>query len=158
MLTDKMREHPAWACWVKFVEVFTLAEQHEITVADIQKLDNLVVEHSELFDKVPEYHGLKRPKHHFLSHLPVDVYNYGPMRGYWCFGFESFNAVIKKGTKRSGFKNEAVSCMRWWSLRSARECTGPQCATAEDMPRFKRPRHDKRGHCINTDPYVSYGE
>ena len=33
---------------------------------------------------------------------------YGPPRGYWCFGFESFNKVIKAGSARTNWKNESV--------------------------------------------------
>ena len=62
---------------------------------------------------------LKRPKHHFLAHLAFDVWRYGPPRGYWCFGFESFNKVIKAGSERTNWKNESVGIMRYWSMKSA---------------------------------------
>lgn len=88
---------------------------------DHERIDELVLEYSALFDKVPEYSGLKRPKHHFLSHLALDAWRYGPPRGYWCFGFEHFNAVLKDGARRCQWKNEVVSVMRYWSLRSARK-------------------------------------
>ena len=66
---------------------------------DVQRIDDLQLEHGKLF---PEYHGLRRPKHHFLSHIPTDVWNYGPGRGcYWCFGSESFNRIIKRGSCRT---------------------------------------------------------
>ena len=94
--------------------------QHSLKVTDIERIDDLVLEHSALFDQVPEYNGLKRPKHHFLSHLPIDIHLYGPPRGYWCFGFEAFNKVIKAGAKRSNWKSETVSIMRYWSMLSAR--------------------------------------
>ena len=84
--------------------------------------------HSELFDKVPEYKGLKRPKHHFLSHLAIDVARFDPLRGVWTLGFEGFNKVIKKGAKHSNFKNETLSIMRYWVMRSAHDMsqTPPQ--------------------------------
>ena len=79
----------------------------------------LQLKHSALFDQVSEYSGLKRPKHHFLSHLALDTWRYGPPRGYWCFGFESFNKVIKAGSARTNWKNESVGIMQYWSMRSA---------------------------------------
>ena len=94
--------------------------QHELTQADIRRIDELQYEHSALFDKVSEYKGLKRPKHHFAVHLALDAWRYGPPREYWCFGFEAFNKVIKKGAQRSNWKNETVSTMNYWSMRSAR--------------------------------------
>lgn len=120
LLTDEMRQHPAWKCWVTLVDLFALAVQHELHVDDIKRIDDLVLAHSAAFDAVPEYRGLKRPKHHFLSHLAIDLWRFGPPRGYWCFGFEGFNRVIKKGAQSSNWKSTTVSVMRYWSARSAR--------------------------------------
>lgn len=120
LLTPEMREHPAWASWCKLVQLWTLVVQHSLDVSDVARIDALQLEHSALFDKVPQYNGLKRPKHHFLSHLPLDVWRYGPPRGYWSFGFEHFNKVLKDGARRCHWKNESVSMMRYWSLWSAR--------------------------------------
>ena len=96
-----------------------MAAQHELEVTDIELLDDLVLDHSNLFDQVPEYVGYKRPKHHFLSHLAVDAWRYGPPRGYWCFGFESFNKVVKAGCNHS-WKGETAACMRYWSMSTGR--------------------------------------
>ena len=74
----------------------------------------------QLFELVPEYEGLFRPKHHFLAHLARDVWRFGPPRGYWCFGFESFNRVIKAGAQHSNWKRSSLSIMQYWSMQSAR--------------------------------------
>ena len=86
-------------------------------------LDDTIVEHSRAFDNVPEYAGLKRPKHHFLTHLATDIWNYGPCRGCWCFafGFEGFNKVLKRGAKGTNFINEVEGVMQYWSVLSARD-------------------------------------
>ena len=120
LLTEPMRAHPAWASWVKLVQLFTLAVQHELKVTDIELLDDYQVEHATLFAAVPEYAGLSRPKHHFLTHLPGDAWRYGPPRGYMCFGFEGFNKVIKSGAARSNWQRESLTIMRYWSLYHAR--------------------------------------
>ena len=82
LLTPSMKAHPAWRCWLKLVELYAVVVQHELKTTDIKRIDDLVLEHSQLFEKVTEYAGLKRPKHHFLTHLPHDVWHYGPPRGY----------------------------------------------------------------------------
>jgi len=120
LLTPAMRRHPAWASWLKLVEAFALVVQHSLHFDDIKRLDDLILEHSAMFDAVPEYNGLKRPKHHFLAHLALDVWRFGPPRGYWCFGFEGFNKVIKRAAQCSNWKSTTVSVMRYWSARSAR--------------------------------------
>ena len=119
LLTDEMRSSPAWASWVALVELWSVVVQHKLVPADVERIDVLQLKHSALFDQVPEYSGLKRPKHHFLSHLALDTWRYGPPRGYWCFGFESFNKVIKAGSARTNWKNESVGIMQYWSMRSA---------------------------------------
>ena len=35
-------------------------------------------------------------------------------------GFEGFNKVIKAGAQRSNWRNESLSIMQYWSMRSAR--------------------------------------
>jgi hypothetical protein len=53
------------------VELWSVVLKHKIDTSDIQLIDDLVLEHAALFDRVPQYSGLKRPKHHFLSHLAL---------------------------------------------------------------------------------------
>lgn len=96
--------------------------QHELTVSDVKLIDDLQLEYTRLFNNVPEYVGYRRPKHHFLTHLAVDVWRFGPARGYWCFGFEAFNKVLKAGAKRSNYIATSLSVMRYWSMLAARYC------------------------------------
>ena len=42
-------------------------------------------------------------------------------RLYWCFGFEGFNKVLKRGAKGTNFINEVEGVMKYWSSLSARE-------------------------------------
>ena len=129
LLTDAMRQHPAWASWVKLCELFAVCVQHEFHVDDIERIDDLQVEYIALFNAVPEYAGLYRPKHHFLSHLPHDLWLYGPFRGFWTFGFESFNKVIKKGASQSNWQREQLAVMQYWSMWSARQIVRKQRST-----------------------------
>lgn len=119
ILTPQMRAHPAWRSWTKLVELFTLTIKHSLTLAEIERIDDLQLEHSKCFDEVWEYKGLKRPKHHFLVHMAHDIWRYGPPREYWCFGFEGFNRLIKQGARRSNYRDTTMSIMRYWSLWSA---------------------------------------
>ena len=57
---------------------------------------------------------------HGVAHMPVDLWRYGPCRGYWCFGFEAFNKVLKRGAQRGGYKNTCESIVEYWSILSAR--------------------------------------
>jgi hypothetical protein len=120
VLTAEQRQRPSWTCWKKLVELYVACIQHEFTLADIKRVDDLVIQHSQLFDSVSAYCGFKRPKHHFMTHLAGDIYNYGPMREYWTFGFEGFNKVIKSAARRSNWRRESYDICKLWSLRAAR--------------------------------------
>jgi hypothetical protein len=115
-----MRADPVWKCWVKLVELYSHVILHEIDMDTLKKIDDLQFEYHSLYDLVPEYHGLKRPKHHFLVHLAGDIWRFGPPRGYWCFGFESFNKVMKAGCRMSNKRCTVLSVMQYWSMRHAR--------------------------------------
>jgi hypothetical protein len=120
LLTPEQRARPSWRSWRTLVELYALVVQFEFTDADIKRIDDLVLEHSALFDAVPVYNGLKRPKHHFMCHLAQNIFDWGPPRGYWCFGFEGYNKVIKKGGRRSNWMHESHDVMKWWAVRKAR--------------------------------------
>ena len=56
----------------------------------------------------------------YTAVMARDVWRFGPPRGYWCFGFESFNRVIKAGAQHSNWKRSSLSIMQYWSMQSAR--------------------------------------
>ena len=122
LLTPQMKAHPAWRSWLCLVRLFGVTVQHSISVAlaDIELVDDLQLQHSAAFDAVAEYAGLKRPKHHFCAHLARDMWLFGPPRGYWCFGYEAFNKIIKAGAQRTNWRDTTYSIMQYWSVRSAR--------------------------------------
>ena len=92
----------------------------ELPLADIQRIDDLQFEHAVLFDQVPDWAGLQRPKHHALVHIAEDTWNFGPLRGLWCFAFEAVNAIIKLGAHASNFRNEAETVLAYWGMRWTR--------------------------------------
>lgn len=85
--------HPCWVSWTAHCCVVKRCLQHVYTEADADDLENLIEQHLSLFEMVPEYLDLDRPKHHFQIHLPRALLNYGPFRGFWCFPFEAYMQV-----------------------------------------------------------------
>ena len=62
----------------------------------------------------------KAPLPHTLGGRRLEEWKYGPPRVFWCFGFEAFNRLIKKACNLSNYKNEVLTAMQFWSMRSAR--------------------------------------
>ena len=82
LLTNKIKKNPVWLSWVKHVEyVDMMLNRSTYKLADVVALDMAVYESVELFNKVPEYKGFFKPKHHFASHASVNILRMGPMRG-----------------------------------------------------------------------------
>ena len=120
ILTPEMKAHPAWASWLKLVELYTLVTLHKLTLRQVRTVDDLQAEHSRLFDEVHEYRRLKRPKHHSLTHLAHEIWRFGPPRGYHSFGFEHMNSILRLGAQHSNLANEAEGIAAYWSMRQAR--------------------------------------
>lgn len=130
ILTQEMRKHPAWSCWCDLVALFTFLQKREFDVTDIERIDDMQLAYTASFDRVPEFRGLARPKHHFLTHLAASIWRHGPPCEYWCFGFEAFNKVMKAGGRVSNGKNTVRDVMEYWSLSTARAM---QRAQDEDL-------------------------
>jgi hypothetical protein len=46
-----------------------------------------------------------KPKHHFATHIPVDIYNWGPAVHYWCMRYEAKHQWFKRLARRTSHKN-----------------------------------------------------
>lgn len=57
-----------------------------------------------------------KPNHHFVVHLRQQLYDYGPVYGFWCFLGERLNKLLKsfKSNNWGGGQLE-VSMMREWA-------------------------------------------
>lgn len=143
LLSDLVPDtEPVWLCWRKHVAYLRVMLQDAFTPQDIVKLDNLIYEHQTLFanvsnwhmlltdflllgltplrvsthtPQVAEYQGFQKPKHHFAQHVPVDIINHGPARGYWCFSFEGMHQKIKAFSVGSTFVNICKRVAGLWS-------------------------------------------
>ncbi|KAF8482271.1 hypothetical protein JB92DRAFT_2764526, partial [Gautieria morchelliformis] len=64
-----------------------------------------------------EVYGIKKmkPNHHYVVHLPAQIYDYGPVYGFWCFLGERLNKLLKsfKSNIWGGGQLE-VSMVREW--------------------------------------------
>ncbi|KOO29606.1 hypothetical protein Ctob_014991 [Chrysochromulina tobinii] len=61
-------------------------------------------QHQMLFLSIEDYFHFWVPKHHFATHIPLDILFWGPPINYWCMMLESENQVFKKEGKHSNFK------------------------------------------------------
>jgi hypothetical protein len=119
-LSEEAKNTPYWKSWVAHVRVLEMSLRSQFTVPDVFVLDELVKAHHQAFLKVPEYDGLWKPKHHFATHLAIDLLRFGPLRGFWCMSNEGFNKLIKQACEISNYRAEDVFVMEHWMMKSAK--------------------------------------
>jgi hypothetical protein len=104
-----------------------------ITPTEVAVLDKKIYEANAAFLAVPAFKRLFKPKHHFTSHVAVNISRMGPMREYWCYSYEGFHQRVKHICKNSSFKNVSKRVMRFWSMQFAL-CMG--CRDARERTRL----------------------
>jgi hypothetical protein len=68
-----LAQDPAWVSWVKHIAYCKVLFRNEFTVPDIIQLDILQQEAKKAFTAVKEFGDYVKPKHHFVTHAPVNI-------------------------------------------------------------------------------------
>jgi hypothetical protein len=110
-----------WKAWVMHVHVISTMMRTEFTMADLYRLEDMLIEDQELHFSVPEYHDTWVPKYHWAQHLALDIFRWAPPRFLWCMLMEMKNAQFKRGCKRSNNHNPTKSTALYWVEKSAHE-------------------------------------
>ncbi len=111
---------PAWASWQALVEVVQRYTASEFTYESVVALDKAIWTHLRLYQRVPQYSGRLRPKHHFLTHSAIDILNFGPPRQVWCFEYEAKNRAVKRAANASNFRDVVKSAAKTLALQAAK--------------------------------------
>ena len=119
LLTVAGVKHPAWQSWLAHRALVAKCLQHAFAASDPEQVLRLVQQYIDAFDRVKEYIGYDRPKHHFLSHLAKALRRHGPFRGFWCMPWEAFLQLIKRMLECSNFSNVAHFICSFWSMMTA---------------------------------------
>ena len=92
----------------------------EFTYESVRELDKAISTHLRLYQRVPQYSGRLRPKHHFLTHTAMDILNFGPPRQFWCFGYEAKNQAVKRAANASNFRDVVKSAAKTLAMQAAK--------------------------------------
>ena len=111
--------HHVWQSWKTLVMLLRLLMEREFSRAQVCLVDEIVQLHQTNFKKVPEYEDLFLPKHHFCTHIPVDILNFGPPRRFWCMRFEAMNQVFKRIASGGNFREILKRCAHHACVRTA---------------------------------------
>lgn len=82
-------------CWLLFVRACYLICARIITTQVIDQIDMYLVQFCKQFEQL---YGAEActPNMHLHLHLKECLQNYGPVHGFWCYGFERLNGQLGK--------------------------------------------------------------
>ncbi|KAH9852590.1 hypothetical protein C2E23DRAFT_885353 [Lenzites betulinus] len=80
--------------FLKLCSALRLLLSDTMTEEQVVKADTLIREYCQ---ELVELYGADviRPNHHYATHTPEFVRDYGPLRGFWTFIFERLNKILK---------------------------------------------------------------
>lgn len=102
-------DEPAWNLLLDLKDIVELVVCPVHTEASIAFLESKISDHSHRFKEVcPDKRPL--PKHHFLSHYPSLIRQFGPLALLWMIRFESKHSFFKNIVRHTNcFKNIPLS-------------------------------------------------
>ncbi|KAG4071911.1 hypothetical protein HA402_006072, partial [Bradysia odoriphaga] len=116
-----------WLFYLKTVEVVDLVYQTSYTETDLIKLQNSIAEMNSSYIKL--FNQTLKPKHHFLTHYPRLIREFGPLRYISSIRYEAKHRIVKKYTKNTeSRKNISYSIGRKLQYEFAKTVT-----TAENL-------------------------
>ena len=104
------REKEVWPCLEQHILAVEIILKRSITINDVVELDKHIWYQDTLMLLSPHLKHLWKPKNHYLSHLPLEILQWGPPRLYWCMLFEHENQQFKRAAMHSNFANVLWSC------------------------------------------------
>ena len=82
-----------WQCWWLFVQACTLFCKQSLSQANAKQAHEFLIEFCSKFEQL---YGKEHVviNMHLSCHLIECIEDYGPLHGFWCFGFERFNGIL----------------------------------------------------------------
>ena len=115
LVPETKRGDQVWQMALKMHQIGKLLWQRSFSHQDILDLDTAIWLHDSIYLGCPFLQHLWKPKNHYLSHLPLEILQWGPPRMYWCMNFEGENQVMKEGAS-GNFANPVMSAAEHKSL------------------------------------------
>ena len=110
------RKDLVWQMANLLCKVGRLLWRRSFKANDILELDAAIWDLSTVFLETPYLQHLWKPKHHYLTHVPLDILRWGPPRGYWCMNFEHENQTVKGAVTHSNYSNVLLSAADHMSM------------------------------------------
>ena len=114
-----------WHCWWLFVQACNLICKKKISLAECTQAQNFIIEFCKEFEILYGKENLVINMH-LACHLMDCLLDYGPVHGFWCFGFERFNGIL--GSFPNNHQNVSITIMKKFEdyLQTSQFSTHPE--------------------------------
>ena len=110
---------PLWLqAWILHHLAYCMTLRYHFTYAELLQLEHLVVKSEKTIARVPHLADTWIPKAHWILHIALDTYRYGPSRLLQTLLMEMKNAHFKRGARRSNLHNPVMSAAEFWAEQS----------------------------------------
>ena len=121
LVSTEQKKTLEWRILGFLSRIVRIANQLSFSHDDVAELDKCIFLHDSLWLGSPELQHTWKPKNHYLSHLPLDILRWGPLRGFWCEPFEHENQYIKGSVTHGNYANVLLSSAEGKALSVAFE-------------------------------------
>ena len=98
-----------WHCWWLFVQGCNLICKKKLSFSECNQAQNFIIEFCKEFETLYGKENLVINMH-LACHLKECIIDYGPIHGFWCFGFERFNGIL--GSFPNNHLNVSITMMK----------------------------------------------
>lgn len=98
-----------WHCWWLFVQACNLICKKKLSLSECTQAQHFIVEFCREFENLYGKENLVINMH-LVCHLKECILDYGPIHGFWCFGFERFNGIL--GSFPNNHQNVSITMMK----------------------------------------------
>jgi hypothetical protein len=96
-LAQRVRESMHWKSWEELVTLVRFVLRHRFSRSkDPDTVQELYDSWMRSVERVPQWKGYWKPKHHLPDHLKDALIEHGPFRAYWCMWGEAFLQYLKR--------------------------------------------------------------
>ena len=109
LVSAEQKKTLEWQILGYLSRIVRIANQMSFSHHDVAELDKRIFLHDNLWLGSPELQHTWKPKNHYLSHLPLEILRWGPLRGFWCEPFEHENQYTKGSVTHGNYANVLLS-------------------------------------------------
>lgn len=122
-------------CWLLFVKVCSSVCRREISVSELEGIDENIQSFCEIFESLYGKNSLT-PNMHFAGHITDCILDHGPVYAFWLYAFERMNGIL--GSFQTSNHEVTIQLMRkFLGMQDVSFHQWPEDVRSEFLPLFR---------------------